>query len=72
MTVGIHRECPKCHGDRTMLESCFGLPGYIDPSQKDEKGDTVKLTCAIPVRLILCPRCHLVELYHDVGGCKLT
>jgi hypothetical protein len=72
MPCSIHRECPKCHGDRTMLETNFGVPGYVDPKTKTENGEDGQLACAIPVRLVLCPRCHLLEMYHDVGLGKLV
>jgi len=67
MSVGIKIECPKCHADRTMLATCFGVPGYVDPNVKSESGEAVPLSCALPVRLVLCPRCHLLEMYHAVG-----
>jgi len=67
MSVAIKTECPKCHADRTMLDTSFGLPGYIDPRDNNEQGASLNPTCAVPVRLILCPRCHYLELYHDVG-----
>jgi len=66
MSVGIKVECPKCHGDRTMLDTSFGLPAYVEPA-KQENGKSINANCAVPVRLVLCPRCHYVELYHDIG-----
>jgi len=71
MSVPIKCECPRCHGDRTMLDTSFGLPGYIEPQDQKAGGESINLTCAMPVRLILCPRCHYLELYHDVGLGKL-
>ncbi len=68
----FNRECPKCHADRTLLDTTFGLPGYIDPRLNKDSGENINLTSALPVRLILCPRCHYLELYHDVGLGELT
>ena len=67
MTVPIKTECPKCHADRTMLDTCFGLPGHTHAHHQKETGDCINTKCAIPVRLVLCPRCHYLEMYHDVG-----
>ena len=69
MVVPIKCECPKCHADRTMLETSFGVPGYLKPQK--EGGECINPACAVPVRLVLCPRCHLLEMYHDVGLGKL-
>ena len=63
----MSRQCPKCYTDRTLLDTSFALPGYIDPSGKKDIDDCVNVTSALPVRLLLCPRCHYLELYHDVG-----
>ena len=62
----FNRECPKCHADRTLLDTSFGLPGYIDPSFDKGSGESINAASALPVRLVLCPRCHHLELYHDV------
>jgi len=67
MTLGFNIECPKCHADRTMLETSFGLPGYRGPGASANGGDSTGMSCAVPVRLIVCVRCHYLELYHDVG-----
>jgi hypothetical protein len=67
MTVRIKRECPKCHADRTMLDACFGLPGHADPELKKSTGASINANCAFPVRLVMCMRCHFLEMYHDVG-----
>jgi len=67
MAVDIRMECPKCHADRTILDTSFGLPGYIEPCRQPDSGESINPKCAVPVRLILCPRCHYVEMYHDVG-----
>jgi len=67
MSVGIKIECPKCHADRTMLDTSFGLPGYVEPRLQKDSGASVNTNCAVPVRLVMCPRCHYLELYHDVG-----
>lgn len=64
----ISRECPKCHADRTLLDTSFGLPAYLEPNRRQDKGDAVNAACALPVRLILCPRCHYLEMYHDVAA----
>lgn len=72
MSMGMKIECPKCHNDRTMLENTFGLPGYIEPQLQPAGGQSINTTCAIPLRMVLCPRCHYVELYHDVGLGKLV
>ncbi len=66
--VDIYRECPKCHADRTMLDTCFAIPGHIDPQSKKESPECINLTSALPVRLVLCPRCHYLEFYHDVSA----
>jgi hypothetical protein len=63
----IDRQCPKCYTDRTLLDTSFGLPGYIDPTSKKESGESINVASALPVRVILCPRCHYIEIYHDVG-----
>ena len=68
MSVPIKIECPKCHADRTMMETSFGIPGYIEPHRQEAGGVSINTTAALPVRLVLCPRCHLIEMYHDVGG----
>jgi hypothetical protein len=65
-------ECPKCHADRTLLDTSFALPGYIDPRFKKDSGESINPASALPVRLVLCPRCHYLELYHDVGLDNLT
>jgi len=72
MPLGFNVECPKCHGDRTMLETTFGLNGYADPRQTKGGEEGSSPNCALPVRLIVCVRCHYLELYHDVGLGKLT
>jgi len=72
MSLGFNVECPKCHADRTLLEPCFGLPGYVDPRQAKDGGESITTAGAIPVRVILCVRCHYLELYHDVGLGKLS
>jgi hypothetical protein len=71
MSLGFDVECPKCHGDRTMLETTFGLNGYIDPRHKKDSDEAAAPNCALPVRLIVCVRCHYLEMYHDVGLGKL-
>ncbi len=70
MTVPIKCECPKCHADRTMLDASFAVPGHRDPGAQPA-GETINPACAVPVRLVLCPRCHYLEMYHDVGLGKL-
>ncbi len=27
----IDRQCPKCYTDRTLLDTSFALPGFVDP-----------------------------------------
>ena len=71
MAVGIKIECPKCHADRTMLDSSFGVPGHADPPLQKTTGSSINPNCAFPVRLVMCPRCHYLEMYHDVGLGKL-
>jgi hypothetical protein len=68
MSLGfkIDTQCPKCYTDRTLLDTSFALPGHIDPQSKDST-ECVNLTSALPVRLVFCPRCHYLEMYHDVG-----
>ena len=70
MTVPIKCECPKCHADRTMLDASFAVPGHREPHAQPA-GETFSSACAVPVRLVLCPRCHYLEMYHDVGLGKL-
>lgn len=65
-------ECPKCHADRTLLDTTFGLPGYIDPRLNQDGGESINRASALPVRLVMCPRCHYLELYHDVELGELT
>ena len=72
MSLGFKVECPKCHGDRTLLDTSFGLPGYIDPRTSQGSGESINVTSALPIRLVLCPRCHHVELYHDIGLGELS
>ena len=72
MSLGFDVECPKCHGDRTLLETTFGLNGYVDPPQKKDSDKDSNPNCALPVRLVVCVRCHYLEMYHDVGLGKLT
>ena len=55
-----------------MLETTFGLNGYADPRQTKGGEEGSSPNCALPVRLIVCVRCHYLELYHDVGLGKLT
>jgi hypothetical protein len=62
----ISRECPKCHADRTLLDTCYGLPGYVEPHQGKASSECINVASALPVRVILCPRCHYLEMYHDV------
>ena len=67
MAIGIKIECPKCHADRTLLDTAIGLPAYAEPCARAERRSSINPECAVPVRLVLCPRCHYVELYHDAG-----
>ena len=67
MAVGPKTECPKCHADRTMLETKFGLSEYRETSPNGETAPGPPIGCGMPVRVILCVRCHYLELYHDVG-----
>ena len=71
MSLGFNVECPKCHGDRTLLETTFGLNGYADPRHNKDNEEVPSPNCALPVRLIVCVRCHFLEMYHDVGLGKL-
>ena len=59
-------ECPKCYTERTMLDTSFALPGYKGTLSSKET-DCINSKCVLPVKLLLCPRCHLIEFYHDVG-----
>ncbi|HTV66689.1 MAG TPA: hypothetical protein VMD98_13860 [Bryocella sp.] len=72
MSVPIKTECPKCHADRTMLDTSFGLPGHAGLQLQKDTGASINTNCAIAVRLVMCPRCHLLEMYHDVGLGKLS
>jgi ssDNA-binding Zn-finger/Zn-ribbon topoisomerase 1 len=67
MPLGFNIECPKCHADRTLLDTTFGLPGHIDPRFNKDCPESINTKSALPVRLVLCPRCHYLEMYHDVG-----
>ena len=60
MSRGFNIECPKCHADRTQLDTSFGLPGYIDQRVKKDSGESISLTSALPVRVILCPRTVII------------
>jgi hypothetical protein len=64
----ISRECPKCHADRTLLDTSFGFPAYIEPHPSNKSSETADSAKALPVRLIFCPRCHYLEMYHDVSA----
>ncbi len=68
MSLGfkMSRQCPKCYTDRTVLDTSFGLPGCIEPRPEKNSAENVNLASLLPVRIILCPRCHFLELYHDV------
>jgi len=72
MSIGIKIECPKCHADRTMMETTFGLPACVHPNHRKKGDPSINDHCAVPVRLVMCPRCHYLELYHDVGLGQLT
>jgi len=37
----FNRERPKCHADRTLLDTTFGLPGYIDPHSDKDGSDSI-------------------------------
>lgn len=63
----IDRQCPKCYTDRTLLDTTFAIPGHLDPQAKPDTGECVNRTSALPVRLVFCPCCHFIEMYHDVG-----
>jgi hypothetical protein len=63
----IDRQCPKCYTDRTLLDTSFALPGHLSALSGADQAECVNLTSALPVRLVLCPRCHYLEMYHDVG-----
>ena len=67
MSQGFKQECPKCYTNRTMLDTSFAIPGYKNPDTKEEIADCVNSKCVLPIRVVLCPRCHFVEMYHDVG-----
>lgn len=66
MSLLQKRECPKCYTERTMLDTSFALPGYRT-TKPNEDAECINEKCALPVKLLLCPRCHLIEIYHDVG-----
>jgi hypothetical protein len=72
MAVGIKIECPKCHADRTMLDTTFGLLGHVSLELQKDTGSGINPNCALPVRLVMCPRCHYLEMYHDVGLSELV
>jgi hypothetical protein len=67
MPPEIKRECPRCYSERTVLDTSFALPGYHDPHCHDKDEHVLNEKCVLPVRVLLCPRCHFLELYHDVG-----
>jgi len=71
MSLGFTVECPK-HHDRTLLEPAFGLPGYVDPRLAKDIDESTTTAAALPVRIVLCVRCHYLEMYHDVGLGKLS
>ncbi len=51
----IDRQCPKCYTDRTLLDTSFALPGYIDPQSRKDSAECINRTSALPVRVVLCP-----------------
>jgi hypothetical protein len=65
--VNVPRECPKCHVDRTMLDTSFALPGCIDGGFKKDAAENINATAPLPIRLIFCPRCHYLEMYLDAA-----
>jgi hypothetical protein len=65
MPPEIKRECPRCYNSRTLLDTSFALPGYHPDCKDAEKPINEK--CILPVKVLLCPNCHLLELYHDVS-----
>ncbi len=67
MSKPIKRDCPRCYTARTMLDTTFALPGNkpTHPNAKDE--DCINAKCVLPVKILMCPSCHYLELYHDVG-----
>jgi len=67
MSQCFKQECPKCYTNRTMLDTSLALPGYQDGRLSQHSGDCINSMCVLPIRVVLCPRCHFVELYHDVG-----
>jgi len=72
MSMGFTIQCPKCHADRTLLEPSFGLPGYVDPRSAKSGAANTTTQGALPIRIVLCVRCHYLEMYHDVGLGKLS
>ena len=72
MSLGFTIECPKCHADRTLLETTFVLPGCINPRLSKGSSENTTTAGALPVRVILCVRCHYLEMYHDVGLGELS
>ena len=47
-------------------------PPWICRPATSKDGDAITTTAgALPVRVVLCVRCHYLEMYHDVGLGKL-
>ncbi len=64
----VSEECPKCHADRTLLATTFGLPAYKPSEPETDCKENINPGCVLPIRVILCPRCHLLEIYHDISA----
>jgi hypothetical protein len=72
MSKPLRLECPKCYTIRTLLDTSFALPGFKGTRLNESGEDCINVKCVVPVRLLMCPGCHLLELYHDVGDLKQT
>ncbi len=60
----------------TPIEPCWkpasAFPAIAAPELRQTAATATGMSCAVPVRLIVCVRCHYLELYHDVGLGKLS
>jgi hypothetical protein len=50
MSVPIKIECPKCHADRTMLDTSFAVPGCAEPDAPHDHRAGLNPNSALPVR----------------------
>jgi len=65
--VMAEKTCPKC-ADAPVTKAA-PVVGMIPAKQGAELSPKViNDACGFPVRAYECPKCHLVELYHEIGA----